>query len=198
MTTAINEPAPDRLLLLHSRRLSRLFLVLFVVFALVVIGGVGTMVLRQGEIAGIQDGTFAFRISLPIPPLDEQAPTGFRPVSGLSVVQSSLMGLLLALRWLPGLLILWYLHRLFDLYARGRVFSFENAAQIRRMAIVFLGYALVPFITRGGLYLAHLSPIALKLESRQIDAFILGFVLITIARVMSFGHAIERDRETYV
>lgn len=196
--TPIDEPAPDQLLLLHSRRLARLFSILFIVFALVVIGGVAAILLRQGTIAGLQNGTFAFRISLPIPPFDEPLPAGFRPVSGLTVAQSSLMGVLLALRWLPGLMILWCLHRLFDLYARGRVFSVENAEQIRRMAIVFLGYALVPFITRGGLYLADLSPIAVKIESRQVDAFILGLVLITIARVMSFGHAIERDRETYV
>ncbi|MET3436052.1 hypothetical protein [Sphingomonas sp. 1185] len=195
---AADEPAPDRLLLLHSRRLSRFFLILFVFFAAYMIVCVGTMLLRQGWIAGIKDGSFAFRIWLPIPPYDDPEPVGFRPVSELTVWQSSLMGALLLLRRLPGLLILWYLHRLFDLYARGRIFSIENTDQIRRMGIVLIGYALVPVITRGGLYLAGLSPITFQLPGGQINAFILGLIIITIARVMSFGHAIEQDRETYI
>jgi hypothetical protein len=144
----------------------------------------------------MQNGAFAF--VLPLPPLDEAPDNGFIPASSLPVWGSTLAAVLLAARLLPGLYILWQLRTLFLLYSRGRVFSRANARQVRLIAGALLIYAAVPLFTHGVLFLAHMASTAVKMEIRQMDALVLGLVLFPIARVMTFGHEIECDREGFV
>jgi len=192
---AIVDHGPDRRLKWQSKWLSVLFLVLFVAAGMEIAVTVLAMLFRFGSIAGMQNGAFAF--VLPIGPLDE-GQTHFIPASALPVWESTLAAGLLAIRLLPGLLILWHLRVLFRFYSRGVVFARDNARQIRFIAFALLGYAAVPFLTHGALFMAHMAITPIKMEIRQVDALVLGLVLFTIARVMMFGHEIERDQEGFI
>jgi hypothetical protein len=191
----VMDPGPDRRLKLQSKWLSGLFLVLFVAAGMEIAITVLAMLFRFGSIAGMQNGAFAF--VLPVGPMDV-GQTHFIPASALPVWESTLAAGLLAIRLLPGLLILWHLRVLFRLYSRGIVFARDNARQIRFIAFALLGYAAVPFLTHGTLFIVHMAITPIKMEIRQIDALVLGLVLFTIARVMTFGHEIERDQEGFI
>lgn len=192
----LSATGPDLRLKLQSRLLSRLFLVLTLLLAIEVLFAIGSMLFRFGSFAGMQDGAFA--IILPLPPLDEPMDTHFIPVSSLPVWESTLAAVLLAARLSPGLFILWQLRTLFLLYSRGRVFSRDNARQVRVIACALLIYAAIPLFTHGVLFLAHMAGTPIRMQIRQMDALVLGLVLFPIARVMTFGHEIECDREGFV
>ncbi|MET0332601.1 MAG: DUF2975 domain-containing protein [Dyella sp.] len=189
------EHGPDRRLKMQSKWLSWLFLALFIAAGLEIGITVLAMLFRFGSFAGMQNGGFAF--VLPMGPLDPDEHF-FIPASSLPVWESTLAAGLLAIRLLPGLFILWNLRVLFRLYARGIVFARDNARQIRFIATALLGYAAVPLLTHGALFLAHMAVTPIKMEIRQADALVLGLVLFTVARVMKFGHEIERDQEGFI
>jgi hypothetical protein len=188
---------PDTRLRYQSRLLATLFLILFVAAAGGTAVALGSMLFRIGSIAGMENGGFAFSVGLP-PFDDDGMDNEFIPASSLPVWESTLAALLLAARLLPGLFILWRLRVLFLLYSQGRVFSPSNAQQIRLIAFGLLIYAGVPLLTHGALFLAHMAPTAVKMQIRQVDALVLGLVLFTIARVMAFGHEIERESQEFV
>jgi len=189
------EHGPDQRLKVQSKWLSWLFLALFIAAGLEIATTVLAMLFRFGSFAGMQNGAFAF--VLPLGPFDSDEHF-FIPASSMPVWESTLAAGLLAIRLLPGLFILWNLRVLFRLYSRGIVFSRDNARQIRFIATALMGYAAVPFLTHGALFLVHMAVTPIKMEIRQVDALVLGLVLFTIARVMKFGHEIERDQEGFV
>ena len=191
--------APDRQLKRQSRLLSWLILLAFSGAMLIDVVEVSVFLFRAGSLCGVMNGGFAFVIDLP--PFSETAdglPASFIPVSRFALWQSMLAAGLLALRLAPGLVILGSLYLLFQTYARGRIFTHGNTAHIRRIAWALLAYAAVPLITHAALFAARLSPVAVKLEVRQIDAAVIGAILFAVAHVMSFGDAIDRDREGFV
>jgi hypothetical protein len=65
---------------------------------------------------------------------------------------------------------------------------------MRRIAWALIAYAVVPLITHATLYWADMSPVAIKLEPRQLDAAVLGTLLFAFVNVIAFGSEIERDR----
>jgi hypothetical protein len=194
---ALANHGPDKRLKFQSRLLSMLFLILFVAAAGETAVALGSMLFRIGSMAGMENGGFAISVGLP-PYHDDGTDSEFIPASSLSVWESTLATLLLAARLLPGLFILWRLRVLFLLYSQGRVFSQSNAQQIRLIAFGLIIYAAVPLLTHGALFLAHMAPTAVKMQIRQVDALVLGLVLFTIARVMAFGHQIERETQEFV
>ncbi|MGI4744435.1 MAG: hypothetical protein ACRYGI_08920 [Janthinobacterium lividum] len=194
LPNAASTPAPDRRLRLHSRLLSVFFLILFVLLTLLAIVMVGVFLLRIDSMAAMAGSGFAFNFPYETDPWS----SGVVPISHFAIWQSLLITLMLSLRLLPGLFILWHLHVLFGLYARGSVFGAANALQVRLIAFALLAYALVPLVTHATLYLARISTHAFAWEIRQLDALVAGLVLLTVARVMLFGHEIERDREGFV
>lgn len=187
-------PAPDRRLRFHSRLLSAFFLTLFVLTTVLAIIMVGAFLLRIGSMAAMAGSSFVFNFPCEMDPWTQ----GVVPISHFAIWQSLLITLMLSLRLLPGLFILWHLHMLFGLYARGSVFGAANTRQVRLIAYALLAYALVPIVTHATLYLARISTHAFAWEIRQLDALVIGLVLLTVARVMLFGHEIERDREGFV
>jgi hypothetical protein len=190
---------PDRRLKRQSRILSWLILLAFSVAALIDIAEVSAFLFRAGSLCGVMDGSFAFVADfLPFRETTDSLPASFISVSRLAVWQSVLAAGLLALRLLPGLVILGSLYLLFRTYARGHIFTYGNTAHIRRIAWALLAYAVVPLITHAALFAAGLSPVAVKLEVRQVDAAAIGVILFAVAHVMSFGGAIDRDREGFV
>lgn len=187
-------PAPDLRLRTHSRLLSVFFLVLFVLLAVLAILMIGAFLLRIGSMAAMAGSSFVFNF----PYENDPWTAGLVPISHFAIWQSLLITLMLSIRLLPGLFILWHLHVLFGLYARGSVFCAANARQVRLIAFALLAYALVPVVTHATLYLMRISAHVFVWEIRQLDALVAGLVLLTVARVMLFGHEIERDREGFV
>ncbi|WP_156445741.1 DUF2975 domain-containing protein [Sphingomonas sp. CCH9-F2] len=152
---------------------------------------VALLLFRVGDHAGMLNGGFAFIVTR-----DDggAAPAGFVTISRYAVWQSTLAAGLLTLRLIPGLVILASLVGLFRLYARRLIFSADHERWMRRIAWALIAYALVPLVTHAALYAAGMSPVAVKLEWRQLDAAILGILLFAFVDVIAFGAEIERDR----
>lgn len=192
-------PAPDRRLRRQSTLLSWVFAAALVLTGLIAALEIGAILLRAGSVAGIQNGSFAFVLDLPPFSTSEPLSRAFVPISTFGVWQSLLAAALLSLRLLPGLVILASLHSLFRTYASGVIFAHGNTIRIRRIGWALLGYAAVPLLTHAALFAAGMSAVAFKLlEARQVDAAAAGAVVFAVAHIMSFGSAIESDRESIV
>ncbi|MBN8809408.1 MAG: hypothetical protein J0I47_14395 [Sphingomonas sp.] len=148
------------------------------------------LLFRVGDHAGMMSGGFAFIVT------DSQTeiPTDFVAISRYAIWQSTLAAGLLTLRLIPGLVILSSLMGLFRLYARRLIFTAENEVLMRRIAWALVAYAVVPLVTHATLYVVGMSPVAVKLELRQLDAAVLGIILFAFVNVVAFGSEIERDR----
>lgn len=153
------------------------------------------LLFRDGQNAGLMNGGFAFVL-----PYDDPSglPPNFVPISKYAVWQSTLAAGLLTLRLVPGLVLLANLIGIFRLFARGFVFTIKNELYIRRVAWALIAYAIVPLITHAALYAAGMSPVAVKLELRQLDAAILGIILFAFVYVVAFGGEIDRDRAGFI
>ncbi|KAB7773607.1 hypothetical protein CEK65_19590 [Xanthomonas sp. LMG 12459] len=149
------------------------------------------LLFRVGDHAGMMNGGFAFILTRE---RDGAIPTGFVAISSYAIWQSVLAAALLTLRLIPGLVILSALIGLFRLYARHLIFTADNEVLVRRIAWALIAYAIVPLITHATLYVADMSPVAIKLELRQLDAAVLGILLFAFVNVVAVGAEIERDR----
>lgn len=149
------------------------------------------LLFRVGDHAGMMNGGFAFILT---PERDGALPSGFVAISRYAVWQSALAAVLLTLRLIPGLVILSALIGMFRLYARHLIFTVDNEVLVRRIAWALIAYALVPLMTHAVLYAADMSPVAVKLELRQLDAAVLGVLLFAFVNVVAVGVEIERDR----
>ena len=184
-------PAPSDML---ARRGRLIFVIACVVMALMAATAalqVLLLLFRVGERAGMMNGGFSFIVTRDNP---TEIPAGFVAISRYAIWQSTLAAGLLTLRLIPGLVILSSLIGLFRLYARRLIFTAGNEVLMRRIAWALIAYAVVPLITHAALYLAGMSPVAVKLELRQLDAAVLGALLFAFVNVFAFGSEIERDR----
>lgn len=184
-------PAPSDKL---ARRGRLFFIIAWAVMALMAASAfleVLLLLFRFGDRAGMMDGGFSFIVTSEV---IAGIPASFVPISNYAVWQSTLAAALLTLRLIPGLIVLSSLIGLFRLYARRVVFTPANEVLIRRIAWALIAYALVPLITHAALYVAGMSPVAIKLELRQLDAAVLGTLLFGFVNVVAFGAEIERDR----
>lgn len=149
------------------------------------------LLFRVGNRAGMMNGGFSFIVT---PENQIGIPAGFVAISRYAIWQSTLAAGLLTLRLIPGLVILSNLTGLFRLYARHLIFTADNEVLMRRIAWALIAYAVVPLVTHATLYFAGMSPVAVKLELRQLDAAVLGTLLFAFVNVVAFGSEIERDR----
>lgn len=149
------------------------------------------LLFRIGDHAGMMNGGFAFIVT----DNDQTGiPTAFVAISRYAIWQSTLAAGLLTLRLIPGLVILSSMIGLFRLYAQRLIFTADNEVLMRRIAWALVAYAVVPLVTHATLYVVGMSPVAVKLELRQLDAAILGIILFAFVNVVAFGSEIERDR----
>ncbi|WP_430390697.1 DUF2975 domain-containing protein [Dyella sp. 20L07] len=158
---------------------------------------VGALALRSDR-AGLMQGSFAFDVNLSWLGMVDAPDLAFVPISHYTLGQSLLCAALLTLRLLPGLMILWNLMRLFGMYGQGEVFTTRNTRYVRTIGWALMAYAAVPLLTHATLFAVHLSPVAIRLEVRQLDALVAGLILLAMARVVSFGCAIDEDRQGFV
>jgi hypothetical protein len=157
--------------------------------------GILLVMFRDGDHVGMMDGGFAFVLTR-----EELShmPADFIVISRFSVWQSTLAAGLLTLRLIPGLILILSLVGLFRLYAQRMIFTHRNETMLRRIAWALIAYAIAPLITHAALYVAGMSPVAAKLELRQLDAAILGILLFAFVNVVAFGAEIDRDRAGFV
>jgi hypothetical protein len=149
------------------------------------------LLFRVGDRAGMMNGGFSFIVTKDDP---AGIPAAFVAISHYAIWQSTLAAGLLTLRLIPGLVILSSLIGLFRLYARRLIFTAKNEMLMRQIAWALIAYAIVPLVTHAALYFAGMSPVAVKLELRQLDAAVLGILLFAFVNVVAFGSEIERDR----
>jgi hypothetical protein len=192
---SIASPSPR--LIRDGKRFSWLAGVCWLITLAIALLEVGALALRSGH-AGLLHGGFAFNVDLSWLDMADAPDPAFVPIDHFTIGQSLLCAALLALRLLPGQIILWSLMRLFGTYGRGEVFTARNTYRIRVVAWSLMAYATVPLITHASLFAAGMSEVAVKLEVRQLDAFVTGLVVLALARVVSFGCAIDEDRQGFV
>jgi len=149
------------------------------------------LLFRVGHRASMMNGGFSFIVT---PENQIGIPAGFVAISRYAIWQSTLAAGLLTLRLIPGLMILSNLTGLFRLYAQRLIFTADNEVLMRRIAWALIAYAVVPLVTHATLYFAGMSPVAVKLKLRQLDAAVLGPLLFAFVNVVAFGSEIERDR----
>lgn len=187
--------APSPALARRGRHYFVVACTLMLAMASVAVVQVLLILLRAGDVAGMLNGGFAF--VLPGGAVGE-TPSTFIAINRFAVWQSTLAAGLLILRLLPGLVLLASLIGLFRQLSLGVVFDARNALLLRRIAWALIAYALVPFLTHAALYAANMSPVAIKPELRQLDALVLGILMLSLVHILAFGSAIEQDRDGFV
>jgi len=98
----------------------------------------------------------------------------------------------------PAILVLANLRGLFRLYAAGTVFARENAHYVKHMGLWLLAYAVAPFLSVQLLILIDCAVDRAWFHVVEIQALVLGGILLVIAQVMEAGREIEQDRDGFV
>ena len=98
----------------------------------------------------------------------------------------------------PAILVLANLRGLFRLYAAGTVFARENADHIKRMGQWLIVYAVAPFVSVQLLILVDCAVDRAWFHMVEVQALVLGGILLVIAQVMEAGREIEQDRDGFV
>jgi hypothetical protein len=101
-------------------------------------------------------------------------------------------------QFVPAVMVMYHLRGLFRLYAKGIVFSNENARAFKRMGQWLLAFAVTPFLSVEILTLLDLVIDRAWFHSVEIYSLFLGAVLFIIAEVMEAGREIEQERDEFV
>jgi hypothetical protein len=104
----------------------------------------------------------------------------------------------LVAQFTPAVMVLANLRGLFRLYATGTVFARENATHIKRIGLWLLAYAVAPFISVEFLTLIDCVVDRAWFHMVEVQALVLGGILLVIAQVMEAGREIELDRNGFV
>ena len=186
------EPTPvHRRIRLTSRALAWLFTGLMVLWGLFCLLLTAALLLPAvGRYVGI--GPAGMLLSFP------RLPPPFVPLSSLPVIQRLAHVPPGLINFMPPLAIFWSLRRLFGLYARGVVFSRDNARCIQ-----WIGVALVVKAVAPGLAVLFLTSLHMAIDHQwahasSLQELILGGVVYVIAQVMQVGHEIEEDRSQFI
>jgi hypothetical protein len=98
----------------------------------------------------------------------------------------------------PAIMVLANLRGLFRLYAVGTVFGRENATRIKHIGLWLIAYAATPFLSVELLTLVDCVIDRAWFHLVEVQALVLGGILLVIAQVMEAGHEIEQDRDGFV
>lgn len=188
---------PSRRLMRDAKLLSIAAGLCLAVTAVIDVLAVGAFATRSAY-TGLSNGGFAFLIDCKWFCIADGPDRTFIPIGHFTIAQSMLATALLALRLVPGLIVLWSLMRLFGVYGRGEIFTDRNTRYVRTIAWALIGYAGVPLVTHAMLFVADMSPVLVKWEVRQLDALSAGLILLAVAHVVSFGRALDEDSRGFV
>jgi hypothetical protein len=108
----------------------------------------------------------------------------------------------LVMQMTPAIMVLANLRGLFRLYAAGTVFDRENANRIKRIGQWLIAYAAAPLVSVELMILVDCAVdrtwfhvVEVEVE---VEALVLGGILLVIAQVMEAGREIEQDRDGFV
>jgi hypothetical protein len=187
--------APHRRLLLLSRGLSVLFTLIFALIALEIAAGIVLCLFFGSHILmGAHGLSLGF------------GPGGGAPKAAPGEVRMSDLPFATRLAgaagWIivstPLLFLFHHLRRLFGLYARGIVFAAENAAHIQRIGVWLIVYPFANYVCNALFWLAGGADRAEWFHFEQVQAFVLGLIVVAIAQVMAFGHDIEQEKDSFI
>lgn len=127
-----------------------------------------------------------------------EAPANTVAFGSLPLVHRLVYVVVGVVRAAPILMIFWSLRALFGGYARGEVFSPDQARCFGRVGVWLCAYAVSPL-------LCHLALSATGYEidrnwahMASLQAFILGLLVFVIGQVMQVGREIDEDRGAFV
>jgi uncharacterized membrane protein len=193
-------PAESQLLL-YGRALSACFTTLLAVSLAVQTGCLLSLFLhfRAGIVAGTINGTVAFKFW---PALDYFSPThalssAFVPhIFPACVAIAYAMILLIAS--VPFCAALWYLARLFALYAHGEIFTPRTEAVMRRVGHAVLATGYSPFLLGPAAHaIGVLKPVT-GVTNAMIACMLLGLILLAMSHVMAIGQRLQQDQESFL
>jgi len=126
------------------------------------------------------------------------APTNAVPLASLEARFRIGGAFALAAQMVPAILVLANLRGLFRLYAAGTVFARENASYIKRIGLWLMIYAVAPFASVMLLTLLDSVVDRAWFHVVEVQALVLGGILMVVAQVMEAGREIELDRDGFV
>jgi hypothetical protein len=97
----------------------------------------------------------------------------------------------------PLLFIFWELRGLFRLYARGIVFSGDNAVHLRRTGLWLVAYPFAKFSANALFQLAGGTDKA-WFSMTLIHSLVLGLIVLAMSLVMEFGTEVEQEKDSFV
>lgn len=189
----------ERRLYGYAKLLRAVFFAMLAISSTLVATGAMALLLRNS--AYVVAGTVGQRLSFLAvigTPTTEMTGQHFVPAYKLPILTTTVGAPIFLLRFLPGLLILLFLYKLFNLYARGEVFTFATTSEIRNISYSVLAYSCISLITHPIMYLLGLFPELISYDMQQIDAFFLGIILLAVTYVMQIGNRIQEEQKDYI
>jgi hypothetical protein len=104
----------------------------------------------------------------------------------------------LVIEMAPIFFVLRHLRGLFLLYASGTVFARKNALHLKRIGIWLIAYPFTILTGNTLFLLAGGADRASWFHLSEIQAPILGLIVLAIALVMEFGHDIEQEKDSFI
>jgi hypothetical protein len=123
---------------------------------------------------------------------------GLLPLTAFSLGQRCAGAIAITLLVAPVAVILWHMRALLRLYAQGRVFTPASAQRIASIATSVLFYAVAPLLANALIRFAGVTSDPTWFHVDEIVACVLAALLFVVAKVMAFGHEIERERDGFV
>jgi hypothetical protein len=174
---------------------SRFFAVLFAGLLWLLIGATAALVLAALFYSGshVFVGPEGVTITL-----GNGQPAGTTPLASLAARFRIGGAMALIAQMGPAILVLANLRGLFRLYAAGTVFARENANHIKQIGLWLIVYAVAPFLSVQCLTLLDCVVDRAWFHLVEVQALVLGGILLVIAQVMEAGREIELDRNGFV
>ena len=198
------QPAPPpalRRMRLVSRGLEILFLALAVGSGLVALPLIVDFIVPYAGNAitlGPKGGLISLYVPWGHPGHPHPLPAGYIPTEAMPVIQRLAHVPVGLLHIVPMVLLFWSLRRLFGLYAKGVVFTPDNARSLKHVGAALIVIAIAPWLGHAFLSGLHLAIDQNWMHGSSIQELILGAIVYVIAQVMQLGHEIEQDRSQFV
>jgi hypothetical protein len=185
------QPAPSyRKIRCVSRGFETLFTALFIALVALAAASLWILLFYQGTLIAV--GPRGGLITTgPLPP-------DFIPFRAWPLTEKLAYTPVVFVRAMPIILLFWLLRALFGAYARGDVFTPDNARRIQAMGACLVADAAAPFVCHVVLSATGYEIDRMWAHMVSLQELVLGAIVFLIALVMQAGHEIEQDRQGFV
>lgn len=150
---------------------------------------------RWGIVAGEVNGEMIFNIWSPLDFVsDDQTSSLFHP-KFYPLSTCLLASPILIFQQLPFALFLWFLSRLFGLYAQGKIFGNQDAFIMRKISYSLVAMGLLPLPLFPLAHWLGIYSHGFVLNMSMLSCVFLGLVLLAIAHVLEIGSLMRREQE---